>query len=565
VFNLSSGGGYEIEMFVRPTAASAGNIFEIRDGGGPLLTLALDSSKKVTLVSDAFGLDEISSSLLTLNAFQHVLLRLSGGTASVYVGGALFISATMTADVTLDATAARLGGFTGQIDEFLFRHSAGTGNPAVPQEPHRGTLKVSAVGGFGDGSFGNVTISAQNTQINTYAMINSVDSGTGKITIGAQSEGVYGAFAAGQELMIHVSHYKSASKELLGRWFFRRIAAIDGSEVTLDRPLSDDMQITHSTVDLYWIQALSVPNFENLTVTSAGVIVPLAWGETSGGGIVAFRCTDHLVLSNGKILTAGKGVHNQDHGLNLSHTEILERFINNGNVFIAARYVDGAPGARIGNEGDGSLGGGVGGLGGRDKRHPGTEIPGGEAGVVKAGGKGSRNERDDGHPGHADGGNSNMGGGCPSDSYAVCSPGGDKEFDPPNVIIVAGTLILDRSVISVGGYGGGGGGGGGYGGSSGRTYGGGGGAAGGGGSGGIGADGPHQDGGDGGAGGGDGTGGGAAGEAGEGEYGGGGGGSGGGSGYGGGGGGGGHAAGGGGGGGSDTGFAYIAAEVLTAA
>ena len=140
-------------MFVRPTLATAGNILVVGD-----MKLGLNASCRITLNSTTLGLSLVSSATLTLNTFTHVVLRFAGGTAYLFVNGVASGSQAMAGSKSLAPTEMRLGGFVGQIDEFMFRHATGTGNPDVPQGPYQATVKSNAVGGFGDGHYGDVTL-----------------------------------------------------------------------------------------------------------------------------------------------------------------------------------------------------------------------------------------------------------------------------------------------------------------------------------------------------------------------------------------------------------------------
>jgi hypothetical protein len=546
-------------MFVRPTAAAAGNIFEIRDNDGPLLTLALDPSGKLTLESAPFGLDLAAQSALTLDEFHHVMLRLSGGTACVYADGELAFSGEMTPSVTLEATEARLGGFTGQIDEFLFKHGAGTGAPVIPSQPYRGVLKAADVGGAGDGSFGNVTIDTADVQINTYAMVTAMaDART--LALGSRNHGIYGAFDVGNEVMVHASLKRGSAEAGLGRYSLRRIAASSGNTVTLDRPV-DEFALNSGFLADYRVQILSVPNYGNLTVTASGVVIPGAWNETSGGGIVAFKCRGTLTI-DGWIRTGGYGPAASPPA-GFAHSQAIDNFILSygGGAFIVARTITGAETGRIGNSVDGNTKGGTpgqdsqrsdlhsgadggvgrGGRGGRGHTSVGDRL-GGDGGIGGSGGKGG-SASGSSDAGSGGGGMGGKGGRHSGPGFGEESPGsaegGGDGYGAPVAILIAKFLKLPPSVISTGGGGGGGGGGGNNGGVDKKNANGGPGSSGNGGEDGMAGSLTY------GTGGGDG-----------------------GAGYGGGGGGGGDGwgnYGGGGGGGSGTGFAYIAAEVLLAA
>ena len=116
--------------------------------------------------------DEVTSSTpLTLDTWQHVLLRFSQGYCTLYLDGVQVLGAEMSGDVL--TSEVQLGGYVGYMDEFVFRASAGSGTPKIPAAPYNATFDVGLVGGFGTGSDGDVTISA-NSYINSYGLINSI-------------------------------------------------------------------------------------------------------------------------------------------------------------------------------------------------------------------------------------------------------------------------------------------------------------------------------------------------------------------------------------------------------
>jgi hypothetical protein len=445
-------------MFVRPAAAAAGNIFEIRGAGGPLLTLGLNSDAELTLDSEPFGLECAAHLALTLDGFHHVLLRFSGGTAYVYADGELAFSAEMTPSVTLEATEARLGGFDGQIDEFLFKHSAGAGAPVPPSQPYQGVLKAADVGGFGDGAFGDETVNTAGVQINTYAMVAAlVDAKT--LVIGSQNHGMYGALDVGNEVMVHASLKRGSAEADLGKYSLRRIAALDGNAVILDRPV-DEFQISSGFLADYRVQILSVPNYNNLTVTTAGVVVPLAWSETFGGGIVALKCRGEMKL-NGKIITVCS-VPKRTDSLALTHSQIVDNFVLTGNAFIVAREFSARVDARIGGDWDGSRRGGACG----EPTGLLYDYMYGSAGFVGKGGNGGLggyNQSDAGGTDDLGGkpgmpGTGGINGPHVTGSYQNPGKGEDGRHCAANVIIIAKILECPDSVVSTGGGGGGGGG-----------------------------------------------------------------------------------------------------------
>ena len=95
------------------------------------LTLSITNDGELNLKSAIWGLDETSTLTLEADTWHHVLLRLSSGTASVYLDGVQALSGSVSGeDITPEALI--LGGYTGYIDEFVFRDEAGTCAPTVP-------------------------------------------------------------------------------------------------------------------------------------------------------------------------------------------------------------------------------------------------------------------------------------------------------------------------------------------------------------------------------------------------------------------------------------------------
>ena len=155
------------------------------------------------------------------------------------------------------------------------------------------STKISDIGGFGTGELGSVTISST-TQLNSYARVSSVSSNGYSITISSQSYGRYGRFAAGEEIMFHVSNTSSIYAADYGVRVFARIMQAKGNLLTLNTKLP----ITNLTG--HTCQIVSVPNFNNLTLTST--IRPLKWNSYRGG-IIVFRCSGTFNVVNGKLNT----------------------------------------------------------------------------------------------------------------------------------------------------------------------------------------------------------------------------------------------------------------------
>ncbi len=285
------------------------------------------------------------------------------------------------------------------LDEFVFRHSAGTSAPTVPTRPYSGKLLLNKVGGYtgcGTSSIAATTISSD-TQINSYGILNTItDSKT--FTVSSWSNGTV-APAEGLEVMLHITapiSTDSANYPLVGLYAFAKIDTLNSTAVTLDREITiengDDFTLNSSLLSTYYVQAIVVPLYDTLTVNSGKTISPLSWSTNTGGGIVAFRTTGNCTI-NGNILTHGKGAVRYDFQ-QITNSKLIDRFLcsQGGGIFIACGDTLTIPStARLGaswsGAGDGSNGAaGYGGNGGDALPSSRLTISGGSGGVGGAGG-----------------------------------------------------------------------------------------------------------------------------------------------------------------------------------
>ena len=304
-FNISTSGSYEIEAFIKFNGT--GNIFIFGD-----LVLAIDTSGCMTL------LGQTASTAFTAGTWQHVLLRIAAGTCTVYLDGVGVLSATLTTDITPEFI--QLGGFVGYMDEFVFRTSAGTNTPTVPTEPYNATLNVNALGGFGTGSDGDVTISA-NTNLNSYGVINSI---TNPKTFSVSSWN-YGAYtpAVGREIMIHGT---GTDYSKTGLYAFAKIARISGVHIGLKQSITTENGFDF-TLDNSLLSTSSIEVIINTLTVNANI-------SPTGGGIVAFRCKGDCTI-NGSIITHGYGSIRND-TFQMENSKLINRFLcaQGGGIFI---------------------------------------------------------------------------------------------------------------------------------------------------------------------------------------------------------------------------------------
>ena len=458
------------------------------------LALSIESGA-LQLTSTSWGIEETSQTTLTADTWQHVLLRLSGGTAKVYLDGTEALSASITGNA-IEPETVRLGGYYGFMDEFVFRDEAGTDAPTIPTHPYNGTLDIAKVGGYGTGLDGDAEIRII-SQINSYGLINSItDSKT--FTVSSWSNGDL-LPSDGCEIMLHITAPKSetsAEYPLVGLYAFSKIASVIGTSIILEDEITTgngyDFTLSSSLLSTYYVQVITVPNYKNLTINSGITVNPLTWSTTTGGGIVAFRCTGDCEV-NGSIITHGYGAVRYDLQ-QMTNSKLIDRFLcgsRGGGIFItcggtftatstarlgaswsgaseggipATGAAGGHGGAGYGGAGGGDIDdsgtGGYGGVGGGGGG--GNDATGGNAGTSGTGGYGLgiSTNCDGGTQGITAGGNSangyNCGGGAGAGglswqtTYGGC-PGSNAGA---SIILIADTLNVDTAAISTGGEGG---------------------------------------------------------------------------------------------------------------
>ena len=313
-----------------------------------------------------------------VDKWSHVLLRISGNKASVFLDSVKVGECNLPSNVYLNTTFINLGGFadSGYIDEFVFRHEAGSDNPTIPTKPYSAILDVDNIGGYGNGAEGVVNVSA-NVSINSYGIISSITD-TRTLTVrswtNCNSNYPQGLPDVGKEVMIHITAPKSttsAAYPLVGLYEFARIAEIDGNTIVLDHDINSEFTLDSSLLSTYYVQVIIVPNYFSFSIDAGKTVSPSSWSTTKGGGIVAFRCKSTCNI-NGSIISYGKGAIRYDLH-QMTHSKLLDRFLcaKGGGIFIACGGTffcssDSRLGATWSGEGDGNNGAaGYGGNGGK--------------------------------------------------------------------------------------------------------------------------------------------------------------------------------------------------------
>jgi len=151
-------------------------------------------------------------------------------------------------------------------------------------------------GGYGTGKLGNFT-NPQN--VNSYAQVTAIKDNT--VTLGNTLIGNFEKFEAGTTIVIvSALTLNNVQPQDLGYHSCHTIKAVSGNTLTLDTPCKVPNTASQ-------IQAITVPNFENVTVT--GEVAPPAYDVNKHiGGILILRARGTIDLTNGKINLQNRGV-----------------------------------------------------------------------------------------------------------------------------------------------------------------------------------------------------------------------------------------------------------------
>lgn len=158
---------------------------------------------------------------------------------------------------------------------------------------------------YGNGSLGDVD--SVSSTINSYARVTAVTSSTITIDTSTQITGA-ATFTVGAKILLHVSATTSSSyKTYLGCWMLANITATSSGVLTLD---ADPTKcIPSANLAQYYVQAIAVAQYKNLTLNSGTTVTPPVYNATNYvGGIVALMCSDTLTFNGGHISLTDKGI-----------------------------------------------------------------------------------------------------------------------------------------------------------------------------------------------------------------------------------------------------------------
>ncbi len=345
--DIKSAKSYEIEFFIRKTNASAGNIVNLLDSNDTsLFTVSTDASNNILVTSSAMSIAGTSSTALTLSTWTHVRVRINQGAAYIFINGVSAYSGTCSLSVS-DVAKIRLGGFIGQLDEFMIRNAVSNDN--VPEVPYKGHIDLYGMGGNGRQGRLILNINGTNKLNSVYNVASVISSSKFTITGFNVSDGIHGSIEVGDELMLLK---RQANREAItgtdtGLYAFRKIIDITGTTITLNSPITE---FTFEQNDTYNLYACLVPNYTSVNIASGVTVIP------SGTVFpIVFRSQGDVTI-NGNLLSSGYSDVRNDI-FQMTHNHLPERFImgsGGGVIILSEGTVTISDSARLGASWSGS-------------------------------------------------------------------------------------------------------------------------------------------------------------------------------------------------------------------
>ena len=322
----------EASMWIRDGSSSNSNIMLLKNGDSTVLSLTHNADRKFVLTCSTIGLTLTSHESLQTNTWIFLRVQVSPSGANISVNNSAGTSATLSASSLPQFNKIQLGGLYGEIDEFTLRNDFTSG---LPGEPTKGNLDVNALGGFGAGSLGNVTLNA-NCIMNTagYMSGENKDNRTTWLVEAIQT-GKFGTFKTGDEVLIleHGSH----------AFCFRTITKMADSTYGYYLTFNSKPASPSTGRDISPASVIQIPHFNSLTVNS-GVTVSPSSEVIPAHGIIAFRVKNDCTI-NGSLITSGKGSPRHEPSYDQSryyagsmhHSKLPDYFLfgEGGGVFMA--------------------------------------------------------------------------------------------------------------------------------------------------------------------------------------------------------------------------------------
>ena len=340
-FSLDASSNYEFSCFIRIAASQAGYLMRLYSGEDVIFSIAINANNTVSVACSAWSLSFSSTETLTLNTWAQLAIRLNASTCTIIIDDTSATSSSFTR-TALTPTACTIGGFNGQVDEFMFRDTFST---SLPTQPIQATLNVQDLGGFGNGRMGSYLVATSTpAPTGAYAKFTVPSPSASLIAVSNIRNNQGFDFSVGDELLLLNNE--------TGDFEFRDITLINGNYFTLNKPttLSGDS-----------LQIVKVYNVYNFTVNSGCYMIPYTFTNDCGG-VIAIRAKGNVTV-NGSILTSGYGRTRNDLE-QMTHSRLVDKFICNrggGIMIFCGGTLTLSSTARIGASWDGSLKGGTGG------------------------------------------------------------------------------------------------------------------------------------------------------------------------------------------------------------
>lgn len=157
IWNMNSNKDYEIEFFFCTSGhgndAGTRELFKLLKTGltETIFALSLTPEGCLEFISTGWGITEAITGKTIVDTedytWHHLLMRITQQELTIYLNGLEELSAELSNNITLRVEKAGLGylsnwGYHSYIDEFVFRHTVGTGEPIIPDSAYLTSLNT---------------------------------------------------------------------------------------------------------------------------------------------------------------------------------------------------------------------------------------------------------------------------------------------------------------------------------------------------------------------------------------------------------------------------------------
>lgn len=158
---------------------------------------------------------------------------------------------------------------------------------------------------YGSGALGDATQVI--STVNSYARVTAISATSITINTANQTTGT-ATFKVNAKILLHVSAATGKDyKKYLGKWLIANVTAMQSNVLTLDKDPTKIIPI--SELSKYYVQAVAIAQYKNLTLSTGTIITPPIYNASSyHGGIVAIMCSDTLKFAGGSISLTDRGI-----------------------------------------------------------------------------------------------------------------------------------------------------------------------------------------------------------------------------------------------------------------